>query len=377
MRTLWLTNDLPPRAGGIEQFLRHLLRRTHPQHAIVLGPAAPSVVAAEHDAREPYEVRRLRWSTVLPTPAVRSAVEEVAREAGSEIIVLGTAWPLGELAGSLRRSTGLPVVGLTHGHEAGLANVGLGYLVRRSTRELATVTTISAFTERRLRPHLLAQRTARIPPGVDVRSFHPHRDGAALRRHWGVPQDAPLVGCISRLVRRKGQDTLVASWPAIRRAHPEAWLVIAGEGPLDGHIRRRVEALGDGAQVVLPGRLAWSELPDAFAALDVFAMPCRTRMLGMDVEGLGIVYLEAQSSGVPVVTGRSGGAPETVLDGETGYVVDGTEEGVSAAIIRLLGDPTLRRQMGAAGRRWAEGLWSWDAIAARFHDVLADSLERA
>lgn len=374
MRTLWLTNDLPPRAGGIEQFLRNLLRRTDPDEALVLGPAADGRVA-EHDGREPYEIRRLPWSTVLPTPAVRSATIAAVREHAADVIVLGTVWPLGELAGQLSRATGTPVVALSHGHEAGLVNIGLGYLVRRATRGLAAVTTISDFTERRLRPHLRADRMARIPPGIDVENFHPARDGNQLREDWGVPGDAPVVGCVSRLVRRKGQDVLIEAWPEIQAAHPDAWLVIVGDGPREAYLRRRVDELDAGGHVVLAGPVLWADLPDAFAALDVFAMPCRTRMFGMDVEGLGIVYLEAQSSGVPVVAGRSGGAPETVCEGETGAVVDGNDpDEVAEVIAQLLADPDGRRQMGAAGRRWVEEVWSLPAVAQRFRLLLEDAV---
>jgi phosphatidyl-myo-inositol dimannoside synthase len=373
VRTVWLTNDLPPRAGGIEQFLRHLLRRTDPEEALVLGPAADGR-ASEHDRREPYEVRRLPWSTVLPTPAVRSAAVDTVREHDADVIVLGTVWPLGELAAPLTRATGTPVVGLTHGHEAGLVSVGLGYLIRRATRGLAAVTTISDFTEQRLRPHLRAQRMARVPPGVEIDSFHPSRDGGHLRDRWGVPRAAPVVGCISRLVKRKGQDVLIEAWPEVRAAHPDAWLVIVGDGPREAYLRRRVDDIGPDGQVVLAGPVAWTDLPDAFATLDVFAMPCRTRMFGMDVEGLGIVYLEAQSSGVPVIAGRSGGAPETVCAGETGSVVDGNDPAeVAAVLAHLLADPDARREMGASGRRWVEEVWSWTAVSRRFRLLLEDA----
>lgn len=371
VRTLWITNDLPPRAGGIQQFVHNLLVRTDPAAALVLGPAEAGV--DDHDRRQPYRVVR-HGGPVLPTRSVRKLARVLAREHRPDVVVLGASWPLGELAGSLGDDLGVPVVALTHGLEAGLASVGLGLLVRRATRDLAAVTTISDFTEERLGSHLRSDRVERVPPGVDVGLFHPGVDGTHLRTQWGIPSGAPLVGCISRLVARKGQDVLLEGWPRILRQHPDAWLAIVGTGPLESRLRRRAEEL---PQAVVTGRIPWEDLPAAYAALDVMAMPCRTRLAGTDVEGLGIVYLEAQACGVPVVAGRSGGAPEAVRDGETGRVVDGRDVAAVADVIGgLLGDPASCAAMGRAGRRWVEELWSWEAIAGRFGDLLVDVSRR-
>jgi len=195
-------------------------------------------------------------------------------------------------------------------------------------------------------------------------------DGGPLRAAWGVPPGAPLVGCVSRLVPRKGQDRLLDAWPAIVDAHPQAWLALVGTGPSEDRLRSRAAEL---PQVVVPGAVAWADLPRAYAALDLFAMPCRTRLAGTDVEGLGIVYLEAQACGVPVVAGRSGGAPEAVLDGVTGTVVDGDDPAaITAAVADLLRDAPRRRTMGEEGRRWIERTWAWDAIAGRFRELLEE-----
>lgn len=371
MRVLWLTNDLPPRAGGIEQFVGNLLARVHPATTVVVGPAPQDPVeAAAHDRRVVYRTVRAP-GRVLPTRETARLVRRVAAEHRPEVIVLGASWPLGELAPSLHRDLGVPIVALSHGLEAGLGGVGLGTLVRRSTRGLAALTTISDYTESRLAPHLRAARTSRIPPGVDVDRFTPDVDGSAMRRAWGIEGDAPLVGVISRLVPRKGQDRLVEVWPTIQRRHPDAWLVVVGEGPLAATLDRRIAALGPGANVRRVGRAGWDELPACYAALDVFAMPCRTRLGGLDVEGLGIVYLEAQATGVPVIAGRSGGAPETVAGPVTGTVVDGDDRAALVeALDGWLADPRRRAAASPAGRAWTVEHWSWSAIATRFTRLL-------
>jgi phosphatidylinositol alpha-1,6-mannosyltransferase len=367
VRVLWVTNDLPPRSGGIQQFVQSLLERSWPDETVVVGPADPD--ADTHDLRQPYRVIRIAGA-VLPTPGVLRTVRAAAAEHDPEVVVLGASWPLGELGGALARDPGVPVVALSHGLEAGLASVGLGRLVRRATRHLAALTTITEFTAGQLRPHSAAARTVALPPGVDPAAFHPGLDGTRLRRSWGVPQDAPLVGCISRLVRRKGQDRLLEAWPTVAAEHPDAWLVLVGTGRLLDELRATAADLD---RVVVAGEVPWEDLPAAYAALDLFAMPCRTRLAGTDVEGLGIVYLEAQACAVPAVAGRSGGAPEAVRDGETGLVVDGDDPAaVADALDRLLADPQLRAEMGRRGRAWVEDTWSWDAIAARFRQLLEE-----
>lgn len=368
MRTLWVTNDLPPRGGGIEQFLGNLLDRTHPSEALVLGPAHAD--AAAHDAAVAWSVERAPGA-VQPTPTVLRWVRDAAARHRPDVVVLGAAWPLGELARFLAVDPGVPVVGISHGFEAGLAGVGLGWLPARTTAHLAALTTISDWSESRLEPRAHCP-VVRVPPGVDLDRFHPDVDGDRMRRAWGVPQDAPVVGCVSRLVPRKGQDVLLRAWSQVLQdALPDAWLVLAGTGPLLHRLREQAAVLD---RVAVVGVVAWDDLPATHGALDVFAMPCRTRLLGTDVEGLGIVYLEAQAVGVPVVAGRSGGAPETVRDGVTGHVVDGRSETAVARTLRsLLEDPDRRTRMGRAGREHVEQRWSWERIAERFRRVLDDA----
>ncbi len=363
-RLLWVTNDLPPRTGGIQQFVVNLLRRVHPDTSVVVGPGGP-VSVERSDAGERHRTVRAPGA-VLPTSATLRLVVDVARTHRPDVIVLGAAWPLGELAGALRARLGVPVVALTHGLEAGMAGAGFGHLIARATRNLDAATTISAFSAERLAGHLQARRVRELPPGVDLERFTPHVDGRPIRRRLGLPEDAVVVGCVSRLVPRKGQDVLLAAWPAVARRHPEAWLALVGEGPLERRLRARVDALGADARVRVAGPVGWEELPATYAALDLFAMPCRTRWAGLDVEGLGIVYLEAQASGVPVIAGRSGGAPETVRDPRAGATVDGRDvRAVTTSLLHWVGDADARRAARDPARRSVAGSYGWGAIAAR------------
>jgi phosphatidylinositol alpha-1,6-mannosyltransferase len=369
-RTLVVTNDFPPRQGGIQTFVAALLDRRPPESLVVLASDHPG--SAEHDAALPYEVVRAPTSMLLPTPAAARAVARLAREHDCRTAFFGAAAPLGLLAPALRRAGVTRLVGATHGHETGWVSLpGARAMMRRIAADLDVLTYISEYTRGKLAPALADRvQLAQLSPGVDVEAFTPAADGAAVRARYGLG-DAPVVVCVSRLVPRKGQDVLVAAWPRVLARHPDARLLLVGGGPSEGALRRTVAARGLGDSVVLTGGVPAPELPQHYAAGDVFAMPCRTRRAGLDVEGLGMVYLEAAACGRPVVAGTSGGAPETVREGVTGHVVDPhSPAAVAEVLVGLLDDPRRARAMGAAGRRWVEERWSWTSIAATFADVL-------
>jgi phosphatidylinositol alpha-1,6-mannosyltransferase len=211
----------------------------------------------------------------------------------------------------------------------------------------------------------------RLAPGVDADVFRPGTGGAAIRERLGL-YGRPVVVCVSRLVPRKGQDTLLKAWPAVLAASPEATLLLAGGGPYRGKLERLAATLGIQDRVVFAGSVPQAELPAYFDAGDVFAMPCRTRRAGLDVEGLGIVYLEASATGLPVVVGDSGGAPDAVLDGETGYVVPGGDPAsVARRITSLLADPAEAKAMGARGLAWVDREWRRELGAVRLEALLS------
>ncbi|WP_299955564.1 glycosyltransferase family 4 protein [uncultured Modestobacter sp.] len=369
-RTLVVTNDFPPRQGGIQTFVAALLATRPPGTLVVYASDHPG--AAEHDAALPYPVVRAGTSMLLPTPAATRTAAGLAREHGCDTVFFGAAAPLGLMAPALRRAGVGRLVGATHGHETGwVALPGARQAMQRIAGGLDVVTYISEYTRSRLAP-ALADRTrlVQLSPGVDVEQFTPDADGSAVRARLGLG-DAPVVVCVSRLVPRKGQDVLVEGWSQVLARHPGARLLLVGGGPLEPALRRAVAARGLTGSVVLTGGVPAAELAGYYAAGDVFAMPCRTRRGGLDVEGLGMVFLEAAACGRPVVAGTSGGAPETVREGVTGHVVDPRSPAEVARVLAdLLDDPARGRAMGAAGRAWVEERWSWTTIAQTFTQVL-------
>jgi phosphatidylinositol alpha-1,6-mannosyltransferase len=365
LRALWVTNDFPPRVGGIEQFLGQLLARREPAGTRVLTARWPG--SAEHDAALPYPVERVGRRPLLPCPRLRSRVRREAHAFGADVVVFGAAWPLGETASSLAQ----PTFALSHGHEAGMARIGLGPLVARVARRVDALSVISEFTRSALEPWTRETTVHLLSPGVDTTVFHPSLDGSGVRARHGIGRDAPLVVCVSRLVPRKGQDVLVEAWPRVRARVPGARLLLVGTGPLERRLRRSLAALGLQECVTLAGQVPGRDLPGYHAAADLFAMPCRTRYGGLDVEGLGIVYLEAQACGVPVVAGRSGGAPEALVDGVTGRTVDGSSAAAVADVVAaLLTDEAGRAEMGAAGRAFVERRYAWEVMAARLDAII-------
>ena len=370
-RTLLVTNDFPPRPGGIQQFVHNLAVRQPP--GSVVAYASTWKDAAAFDAEQPFEVIRENTGVLLPTPQVAKRAAEIARAHDCDSVWFGAAAPLGLLADGLRRRAGIErAVALTHGHEIGWAALpGARHLLRRIGRGNDVVTYLTEFQRVRLDRALRGLTTLeRLTPGVDVEAYHPGVDGSGVRARHGLG-DRPVIVCVSRLVPRKGQDMLIRALPTIRRRVPGVALLIVSGGPYRDKLQALARSEGVESDVVFTGSVRWEELPEHYAAGDVFAMPCRTRGAGLDVEGLGIVYLEASATGLPVLAGDSGGAPDAVLEGETGFVVGGTDvPAIAARLTDLLADPARARAMGAAGRAWVEKEWRWESKADRLAELL-------
>ncbi|MFD7960144.1 glycosyltransferase family 4 protein [Streptomyces zaomyceticus] len=378
-KTLIVTNDFPPRPGGIQAFLHNMALRLDPERIVVYAStwkrSREGIEAtAAFDAEQPFTVVRDRTTMLLPTPRVTARATALLREHGCESVWFGAAAPLGLMAPALRAAGARRLVATTHGHEAGWAQLPVSRrLLRRIGEGTDTITYLGEYTRSRIAAALApaaADRMRQLPPGVDEKTFHPDSGGAEVRARLGL-SDRPVVVCVSRLVPRKGQDTLIRAMPRILRRVPDAVLLIVGGGPYEKDLHRLAAETGVAGSVRFTGAVPWSELPAHYGAGDVFAMPCRTRRGGLDVEGLGIVYLEASATGLPVVAGDSGGAPDAVLDGETGWVVRGeSAEDTADRVSTLLLDPELRARMGERGRAWVEEKWRWDLLAERLKELL-------
>lgn len=372
-RTLVVTNDYPPRLGGIQRTLEALVRRMPPERVAVWCPSAEG--AETYDAGQPYRVLRQPERFLWPTPEVARRVGAAAEEHGAEVVLFGATYPLALLGPRLARA-GLPYLAAAHGFEYWLSIApGTHALVRRATGRAARVTVLcSAFIARVVRTAVPEHVPVSVVyPGADTAVFRPDLPTQDLRERHGLG-DRPVVVCVSRLVPRKGQDVLIRAMPHIRRRVPEAVLVIVGDGPYRPKLEAMAAELAPEGSVVFTGAVSEEELPRYYRLGEVFAMPCRTRLGGLEVEGWGNVFIEAAACGRPVVVGDSGGARESLVPGETGLLVDGRRvPEVAEAVASLLADPETAERMGRAGRARVERAFTWERAAAE----LAAYLRRA
>jgi phosphatidyl-myo-inositol dimannoside synthase len=371
-RTLVVTNDFPPRAGGIQQFVHQVVDRLPAQDVVVLTSRHEG--DTQFDATLPYRVVRHPHYPMVPTPAVTRLAADLLREERCEAVWFGAAAPLALMTPSLRRAGAVRVVATTHGHEVGWAKLPVARsALRRISGRVDVVTYLTEYTHSAMaKVAAKGTRFEQLSPGVDSTVFSPEVSGAGVRERYGLGT-RPVVVCVSRLVRRKGQDTLIATWPKVLDEVPDAALLIVSGGPYATELARLVATTGVSDSVHFTGPVDWAELPAHYAAGDVFAMPCRTRRGGLDVEGLGIVFLEASASGLPVIAGRSGGAPDAVLEGRTGYVVNPRNKAeLAARIVELLTDKVSARTMGIVGRAWAEREWGWEEMSGRLSRWLSE-----
>ncbi|NEW41725.1 glycosyltransferase family 4 protein [Nocardia cyriacigeorgica] len=372
-RTLLVTNDFPPRPGGIQSYLQAMAGQLPPDDLVVYAPRWRGDSHVKFDAEQKFQVVRHPTTLMLPTPLVMRRAAKLLRSENCDTVWFGAAAPLAVMSPVLRRAGAERILASTHGHEVGWSMLpGARQALRVIGDHTDVVTYVSKYTRARFSSAFGPNAALEyLPPGVDPDVFRPDPAARAeLRQRYGLG-DRPTILCLSRLVPRKGQDALIVAMRDIRERVDGAVLVIAGGGPYEEKLRGLAEALGVTDDVVFTGRVRSDELAAHHTLADVFAMPARTRGAGLDVEGLGIVYLEASASGVPVVAGRSGGAPETVIEGKTGRVVDGRKiDQIVDALVGILADPEAAARMGAAGRDWVEQQWRWDTLGARLRHLL-------
>jgi len=375
-KTLFVTNDFGPRAGGIETFIIGLIERLPKSSVIVYTSAQEDTAAYDADWLRNYgvEVIRDRAKILLPTPRVNRAVARIVREREIKTIAFGAAAPLAWMSSALRNAGAQRIVALTHGHEVWWAKVfPFNLIMRRIGSTTDSLTYLGEFTRSAISKALTTKSASamqKIAPGIDIEHFKAV-DATVLRHSLGLTEKKVIVS-VGRLVHRKGQDFLIESMSQILKKVPSAHLLLVGQGPY----RKRLEKLANKyslqKNITFIGRIQYKDLPGYICVGDLFAMPSRSRFAGLEVEGLGIVYLEASACGLPVIAGASGGAPDAVIEGVTGFVVDGTNtEKIANRAIQLLLDEKLRISMGSAGRAWIEKEWRWQIWAGKFSELLS------
>ena len=374
-KILCITNDFGPRAGGIETFVIGLIERLPFGSVIVYTSAQESSAPYDLMWLQDFgvEVVRDKSKILLPTPGVAYCVNALVRERKITTVFFGAAAPLGLLSRGLRRAGVKEIVALTHGHEVWWSKVFPFTLAMKSiSRQVNTLTYLGEFTRNAISKSVTkvaAQSMVKIAPGIDTDHFSP-QDARELRNELGLTEKKVIVS-VGRLVHRKGQDVLIEAMPAIIKDVPEAHILMIGEGPYRSYLETRAKSLGIEDKITFIGRIQYADLPRYICVGDLFVMPSRSRLAGLEVEGLGIVYLEASACGLPVIAGDSGGAPDAVLEGQTGLVVDGTSKSeVTAAVVELLLDPDRSRAMGVRGRQWIIQEWRWEIWSARFAELL-------
>ncbi len=374
-KLLFVTNDFGPRAGGIETFIIGLIERLPKNQVIVYTSAQKDTSAYDAKWMSEFgvEVIRDRSKILLPTPRVARAVCKIAKNQRIQSVAFGAAAPLALLAPALRRAGVIRIVAMTHGHEVWWAKIfPFNIAMRQIGNSVDVLTYLGEFTRSAISKSLSTrarQSMVKIAPGIDIERFKPV-DATDLRKSLALEFKKVII-CVARLVHRKGQDALIEAMAQILEHEPAAHLLLVGQGPYRNHLESLVRKYRLEENVTFVGRIQYGELPRYLCVGDIFAMPARSRFNGLEVEGLGIVYLEASACGLPVIAGSSGGAPDAVIESVTGLVVDGTERAeIVVAILELLGDPARCADMGLAGRKWIIEKWRWEIWASEFRKVL-------
>lgn len=380
MKTLLVTNDFPPRAGGIERYMLTLVVGLEPSEVIVVAPEIRG--AKEFDQEVECEIIRLPSlnGRLWPSSSLGRYLIGIVKTRKIDVVAFAAMLPLGVLGPKIARASNVPFIVWHHGAElVGLARMpGLRQLMRSVARKAILQFAVSEWTRQEvIRSFGYASPVHLLRVGVDLDEFNPRIDGSEVRRRTGF-EDAQVIVCVGRLVPRKGQDTLIRILPGILRRHPKARLLIVGDGPSRGRLERLAAQNSVMNEVHFSGEVNANELSSYYAAGDIYASPIRTRKFGLEAEGLGVVFLEAAAMGLPVVAGISGGTAEAVKNGKTGILVDGgDDEAVRDGLERLLGDAVLREEMGRAGRLWMESEFDRQKLPQEFRAIMAEVVRQA
>ena len=379
-KTLVITNDFPPRPGGIQTFIYGLVQGFDPDDVVVL--TSKHTGWQEFDKQEKYPIFRHNTQMLLPTKAVGDQAITIIKEFNCDRVLFGASAPLGLLANRLKNHGIKKTVAITHGNEVGWAfTPGLKQTFQKIVKDVDKLTYLTKFTFEQISEAISSdqlEKFEQLTPGIDINMFNPENktngQSQKIRERFRLG-NKPVVVCVSRLMARKGQDTLIEVWPEVLKKVPDAHLLIVGGGSLKQSLHKKTFDNNVHTSVTITGAVDWKELPGFYAAGDVFAMPVRTRNLGFDVEGLGIVYLEASATGIPVIAGNSGGAPEAVFDGVTGFVLNPNNQMILAEkIIELLLNKELINRLGKQGRSWIEKQWQWPSRHLQLKNLLSTDM---
>ena len=373
-KVLLVTNDLGPRAGGIETFVLGLIEGLPKDSLIIYTSSQKGDKAFDAQLLEKFGavVIRDRAKMLLPTPRITRKAVKILKQQQIKNVWFGAAAPLALMAGKLRSAGASNIVALTHGHEVWWAKIPiLKSLLKKIIKDVDHLGYLGDFTKGEIaKISNQPQKFLQIAPGIDTEHFAPKTARGDLIEKYRLDGRRVIVS-VGRLVHRKGQDELVKAMPKILEQFPDAILLFVGEGPIKQMLFNSAKQLGVLPKVVFAGRVSHHDLPDYICLGEIFAMPVRSRFSGLEVEGLGIVYLEASACGLPVIVGNSGGAVDAVLDKKTGLLVDGTKsDQIADAICELLANPERAKQMGAAGRDWVINNWQLSSWSEKFNKVL-------
>jgi phosphatidylinositol alpha-1,6-mannosyltransferase len=373
-KVLLVTNDLGPRSGGIETFILGLIEGL-PKNSLV-------IYTSSQNGQAPFDAQLLekfgaivirdRAKILLPTPRITRKAVRILKQYKIQNVWFGAAAPLGFMASQLRNGGATNIVALSHGHEVWWAKIPvLKQILQKIIKDIDKLGYLGEFTKNEIsKATTEVNKLVQIAPGIDTNHFQPKKPNPNLVSKYQL-EGRRVIVCVARLVHRKGQDQLIKALPAVLKKHPDAILLIVGQGPIEQMLRNSARQLAVTHKVIFTGRVPHADLADYISLGEVFAMPVRSRFYGFEVEGLGISYLEASACGLPVVVGKSGGAVDAVIDQVTGLLVDGKNVNeITDAICRLLADPAKAQAMGQAGRGWVISDWQLSSWSAKFNDLL-------
>ena len=373
-KILLITNDLGPRAGGIESFILGLLKRLPQGSVIVYTSSQPKSESFDKDLFDKYGVIiiRDRSKILLPTPRITRRAVKLMNQFDAKLIWFGAAAPLALMATHLRKNGADRIIALTHGHEVWWAKLPIfRQLLSKISKDVDVLTYLGEYTKNAIKKVVSDQsKLIKIAPGIDVDHFQPSEKSNDLIHKLNI-SNRPVIVSVGRLVHRKGQDKLIVAMSQVIKDFPTAVLLLVGEGPIKYMLQKLVQHHSLEKNVIFAGRVQLDELPRYIQLGQIFAMPARDRFFGLEVEGLGIVYLEASACALPVIVGNSGGAPDAVISEKTGLIVDGTSpDQIANSIKTLLQQPELAKRYGAAGREWVVNEWRWEIWSKRFNSLL-------